>query len=69
MKISISTVGRFREVAFCDFEDEQRCAYSGLLAEDDAHDLADELYAIATQLRSWADRDANQILLPFARAA
>lgn len=69
MKIAINDVGRYLEVTFCDFENQDIRAHSGLLDEDAAHDLADELQGIAWKLRAETKRDANQILLPFARAA
>lgn len=69
MKIAINELGRFREVTFCDFEDEDVCAHSGLLDVDGAHDLADELQSIAQRLRAGAEQNLGQILLPFAQAA
>jgi hypothetical protein len=69
MKISVNYVGRFMEVTFRDLEDEDIRARSGLLDEEAAHDLADELHVVARQLRAGAARDLNQILLPFEQAA
>lgn len=68
MKIQIRQVGRFKELGVCDFENEDVWAYSGLLDEDEAHDLAESLREAAQRLLPHAN-DTNQFLLPFARAA
>ena len=65
MRITLHTSGRFKEVGFHDFEDDERAAYTGLLDEQEAADLADQLQSIARKLTETAVEDQSQILLPF----
>lgn len=69
MKITVQSIGRFKEVMFQDFENADLCAQSGLLNDDEAHDLAQELRQVADRLSAPAVGDDSQILLPFAVAA
>lgn len=65
MRIIVQTVGRFKEVVFCDFEDPEVRAQSGLLDADEARDLSQQLHSVADRLHQAELADDNQTLLPF----
>ena len=66
MNISTHTIGgRYKEVCFHDFEDDDVYACSGVLDQDEAAELAWQLRALADKLSAPAEEDRSQILLPF----
>lgn len=65
MKIVVQTVGRFKEVAFYDFENPDVRAQSGLLDAVEARDLSLQLREVADRLHEIEEVDYNQTLLPF----
>jgi hypothetical protein len=65
MKISVHRIGRFHEVVFHDYENDEVRAASGLLNDDEAKEMAARLHEVADELWSLAFTDTNQIVLPF----
>jgi hypothetical protein len=69
MKITVHMSGRYKEVGFHDSEDDERTAYTGLLDEEEAADLAEQLQGVARRLTRATVSDETQFLLPLGERA